>query len=330
MSGKKLIMMIAALAVLAAIALMQTPGGKKRAPKAAESQTLFQGVELNTIDGVNIFQGSESDSVAVQVSLAKKDGTWVVESLYDYPMDFSKLADALRAAAEIKTGSPVRSAHVDAAEYGFDDPKTIVLKSGGNEAAKIEVGARREASREAGWANQHFVRKSGSDDIYLVDYDFRPFTTGSDDWIEKELLNIPSTDIVSVKTADAELKEDAGNWTLIGLDEEKEELQTSEANKVRSALQYLNCTSVAEPGIELSNPVTYTASTTNKTITVTIGDETDGGRVIRFEGDVPENLKEWTYVVSSYKADSFLIARDQLVKEKEEPDVKNSDTKEME
>ena len=336
MSGKKLIGMAVALAVLAGIAIMQRGASKKNAPKTDSNTTLFQGLELNSVTGIQIFQGSETHRMGPQVSLAKKEGKWLVESLYDYPADFGKLADALRAAEDVKTGNPVRSTHVDAAEYGFDKAKTVVLKSGGKEAVKLEIGAQREASKEAGWANQHFVRKDGAPDVYLVDYDFRPFSTNSADWIDTDLMNVASSDIVSVKTADAELKEDAGKWTLTGLNEETEEFQPSEANKLRSALQYLNCASVADPeksdaDLGFDHPTVYTASTTNQTITVTVGGEVAGGRTVRFKGDVPDKLNGWTYVVSSYKADNFLITRDQLIKDKkEEADTENSETKEME
>ena len=328
MSAKKLISMAVALIVLTAVALMQQSGGKKHAAQAVEPTLLFQGLELNSITHVEISQGLD------RVALAKSDGTWKVESLYDYPADFDKLAQALHAASEIETGRPIRSANVATSEYGFDNAKIIVLKSGDKEAIKLEVGAQREASREAGWANQHFVRKNGNDDIYLVDYDFRPFTTESDNWIDTELMNISSSDIVSVKTADAELKEDAGKWTIIGLNEETEELQTAEANKLRSALQYLNCTSVADPDksdadLGFNNPTAYTASTTNKTITVTVGNQTDGGRYIQLSGDVPEKLTEWTYVVSNYKADNLLINRGNLVKEKEETSIQPPTTEEI-
>ncbi len=318
MKPKQLIIMVVALAVLAGIALMQRGSGKKRISQTDPGATLFQGLELNTVDGFEVSRGSES------VSLTKKAGTWKVESLYDYPADFGRLADALRAASDVKTGSPVRSANVDASEYGLDQAKRVVLKAGGADAAQLDIGTQREASDAAGWANQHFVRKDGSADVYLVDYDFRPFSERPGDWIDKELLNVASSGIVSVKAGDVELKEIEGQWTLAGLNEETEELQTSEAGKLRSALQYLNCSSIADPDrsdedLGFSDAAVYTASTTNQTITVTVGGEADGGRYVRFSGDVPEKLNGWTYVVSSYKADNFLFSRDKLVKEKEAP-----------
>jgi hypothetical protein len=318
MNSKKLIGMAIALAVLAGIAVMQKQGGKKSRPAAADSgATLFQGLELNLVDGLQITKGSNS------VVLAKQDGKWVVGSLYNYPADFGKLADALRAAAEVKLGSPVRASNVDASEYGLDDAKSVVLKTGGKEAVGVEVGARREASETAGWANQHFVRRKGKDDVFLVDYDFRPFTEQSRDWIDKELVNVKSADIVSVRAGDVELKVDGADWKLADLDAATEEFQSSEANKLRMALQYLNCTTVADPAksdadLGFTNAVVYTAATTNKSYTVSVGGEGDGGRYVRLEGDVPEKVQGWTYVISTYDANDFLIPRDKLVKPKEE------------
>ncbi|VGO16483.1 hypothetical protein PDESU_05074 [Pontiella desulfatans] len=317
MTSKKLIGMVIALAVLAGIALMQNKGGNKhRADMDKTAATLLQGLDLNTVDGVAIAEGSDS------VELVKQDGKWVVGSLFNYPADFKKLADALRAASEVTMGSPVRSANVDAAEFGLDKAKSIVLKTGGNDAVKLAVGARREASNTAGWANQHFVQKGGADDIYLVDYDFRPFTEESDDWIDTELINVSSSDIVSVKAGDMELNSVSNTWTLADLDEETEEFQSSEANKLRMALQYLNCTTVADPAMTdadlgFTNAVAYTASTTNKSYTVTLGGEADNGRYLRLSGDVPEKVNGWTYVVSTYEANDFLLTRDKLVKAKE-------------
>ncbi|MDF7823842.1 DUF4340 domain-containing protein [Pontiellaceae bacterium B12227] len=316
MTVKKLIGMLIALAVLVGLAVVQKKGGNKKRPVVAgEGATLFQGLELNLVDGLNVSKGSNA------VSLAKQDGTWVVRSLYNYPADFSKLADALRAASEVKMGAPVRASNVDASEYGLDEATSVSLRSGGAESLKLEVGGRREGSSTAGWANQHFVRKGGGDDIYLVDYDFRPFAAESDDWIDKELINIRSADIVAVKAGDVELSAVSNAWVLADLNEETEEFQSSEANKLRMALQYLNCTSVADPAksdaeLGFTNAVVYTASTTNKSYTVSVGGEGKGGRYVRLEGDVPERVQGWTYVISTYEAGDFLIPRDELVKEK--------------
>jgi hypothetical protein len=283
MNGTKLIGMAVALVILAGIAFMQKMGGQRRHRQhKMDETTLFQGLDLNTIDGIEVAKGTDS------AVLSKKDGIWVNTSLHDYPADFPKLADALRKAAEVTLGAPVRAANVEASEFGMDQAKTVRLKSSGREVVKLEVGARREASESAGWANQHFVRKNGSDEIYLVDYDFRPFAETSADWIDDEILNVRSADIVSVKAGDVELKADGPDWKLSDLNEEKEEFQSSEANKLRMALQYLNCTTVADPAktdaeLGFTNRVEYIAcDKAGLVYTATLGGEADGGRYVRF------------------------------------------------
>jgi hypothetical protein len=308
------------------------------------------------------------------VILVKRDGIWKVEALSGYPVNFKKLAEAIRAAADVKLGKPLRAGNVGESEYGFGkDERRIVLKTGGSAVASIEVGARREASETAGWANQHFVRKAGDESIYLVDYDFRPFSEKPKDWIETQVVNVPSADIVSVKTGDVELKVDGADWKLADLDAEKEEFQSSEANKLRMALQYLNCETIADTSktdeeLGFTNAVVYTAQTKDGFIyTATLGGATEGERNARFAvnytrpaapaapgadadqdkkdayqkqldafnktceanektiADLNKTLSGWTYVISSTEAADFLIGRDALVKEKENPAEKEGD-----
>lgn len=336
MNSKKLIGMAAVLAVLAGIALIQTNGAAQRTPRpGAESDTLFQDVSLNSIDGINISQASNS------VALVKQDGKWVNTSLYNYPVDFSKLSVALSAAAEVKTGRPVRATNVDEAEFGMDAPTTLVLKSGEHTAAKLEIGAQRNPSETAGWASQHFVRKNEQKEIYLVDFNFQSFTADATDWIDHELLNVNPADIVSVQAGDAELKAGDSGWELADLDSEREELQTAEADKLRRALQYLKCTTIVDPektaeDTGFSTGETYVArDKSGQVYHVTVGGETEGGRAVRIAVtyEKPEKtepreeqrkkveelntrLESWTYVISSSDAADLLIDRSRIVKEK--------------
>lgn len=283
MNSKKLIGMAVAFVIFAGIALIQKQGTKKRRPdmKAAGVQ-LFDGLDLNTIDAIDVEKDANS------VSLVKKDGKWINASLYNYPVDFSKLADALRSASDVKLGAPVRTSNVDAKEFGFDQSKTLILKSSGKEVARVDVGAQREGSDAAGWANQHFIRENGKDDIYLVDYDFSPFDQDAEDWIDDGIVNVRSADMVSVKAGDVDLKVDGSDWKLSDLDEEKEEFQPSEANKLRMALQYLSCRTIADPELDndatgFTNSVEYVAKDKDGLIyTVTVGGEVDDGRYARF------------------------------------------------
>jgi hypothetical protein len=317
MNMKKLIGMIAVLLLLMIVALVQYRQNESRRPSTGTSETaLFDGVDLNAVDALEVAEGPNT------VTLVKRDGIWVNDSLFGYPVDFSKLAEALRTAAELKMGRPERTANIDLSEFGLDDAKIIRLNSDGETVARIEVGARREASENAGWAQQHFIRRNGAEDIYLVDYDFRPFAVEAAGWIEKELLNVPSAEVVEVKVGDVHLKQDGAEWKLSDLDEDNETFEASEASKLRMALQYLNGMSIADPAatdaeLGFTNGPVYTAFTTNKTYIVTLGGESEDGRYVRFSGAIPDQLNGWTYVISSYEAGDFLMTRDQLVKAKE-------------
>jgi len=285
MNGKKLIGMAVALVLLAGIAVIQkNKFNRSSTPTASTRKTLLEGIDLNAVSGLEVAKGTNS------VALAKVDGSWKVKDLSGYPVDFKKLANAIRAMAEVKTGEPVRTGNVAESEFGFgqDDQRTILLESAGETVATIEVGALRKASDAAGWANQYFVRLKGEPEIHLVDYDFRPFSETPEDWIEQQILNVRSSDIVSVKVGDVELKLDGADWTLADLDPEKEEFQSSEANKLRSALQYLRCDSIADSSksdaeLGFTNAVEYVAQTKDGfTYTATFGGETNGDRYVRF------------------------------------------------
>lgn len=322
MTLKKLIGMAVALAVLVGMAWVQQKGNKKRRVSSSldPETTLLQGIDLNQITAVKIQSGTNS------VLLEKSEGQWGVSSLYGYPANFDKLASSLRTSAELKLGAPARTENVAESEYGFGANSKMLTLSVGGKTTSIEVGGRREGSREVRWANQHFIRKDGMPEIYLVDSDFSAFNVDSAEWIDKELLNISSSAIMEVNVGDVALKVDGSKWTLTDLDAETEELQEGEANKLRNALQYFNCMTVADPSqldaeLGFTNAVVYTASTTNETYTVTVGGEADDARYVRLSGDVPERLKNWTYVVSLREVNDLLLTRDQLVTAKEPEEV---------
>jgi len=285
MSKKTLINLSIVLVVLVVLALIQHWGKTSRRPvKADIGETLLEGVDINTIAQISITQGSNT------VELAKQEGKWVVKSLFNYPADFGKLAEELRKLAEVKSGKPVRSGNVALSEFGLDDKtrkKVVFSSESGETLASIEIGARREGSRQAGWSNQHFVRLGGKDVILLVDHDFYAFSDDSTDWIDDELLNVPSDDVISVKVSGMELKADGSEWKLADLDEETEEMESYEADKLRRALSYLNCSSIADPAksdaeLGFDKAVTYVAHTKDGfTYHVTLGGKADDGRYVR-------------------------------------------------
>jgi hypothetical protein len=82
MNGKKLIGMVVVLAVLAGIAVMQKMGGKRAHATKSAGASLFEGIDLNAVTGMEVAKGSNT------VILVKRDGIWKVEALSGYPVNF--------------------------------------------------------------------------------------------------------------------------------------------------------------------------------------------------------------------------------------------------
>lgn len=360
MTAKKLIGMILALILLVTVAILQKHGGgSSHAGSSGKQATLFEGLDLNTVSSIDVTSGSNS------VALVKPDGHWTIASLFGYPADFHKLAETIRSAAQADLGAPVRAGNVDDSEYGLGaNAKKIVLKAGDKPVATIEVGAKRKGSAAAGYAQEFFIRLNDDPAIYLVDYDFDAFSDTAEDWMDKQLANVRSGDLVSIKTDDADLKLDGTELKLADLDAATEEFEPMVANRLRSGLQYLMCDSVVDPSrtdeeLGFDAPAHYTARTRDGfTYTVTLGAQTDKGRYVRLAVDyqkpeppaAPANDAEqekqdaykqaleaynattvdnakkakdlaakwssWTYVISTYAANSLTIPRSELVKDK--------------
>jgi hypothetical protein len=283
MTGKKLIIMAVTLIVLVTVAVIQKKNtGLSKPAEKKNDTTLLEGIDLNSITSVEIINGSNN------VVITKKDGKWVIPSLYNYPADFNKLAGVIQRTSQLKLGSPVPVGNIDKAEFGLDDnTRHIILKADKKEIITIDVGAGRNASKTAGWANQHFIKIKGNDAIYLVDNDFQAFSDDAGNWIKKEIFNVNSSDIVAVNTENIKLKLNGTDWQLEDL-KDNEELITSEADKLRSALQYLNCITIADntktdKELGFDSPTSYTATTKDGLVySVKTGKTGDSGRYARF------------------------------------------------
>lgn len=283
MTVKKLIGMALALILLVTVAILQKHSGSSASSgKSGKQTTLFEGIDLNAVTSINVDSGSNS------VALVKSAGKWTVESLYGYPAAFNTLADTIRSAAQAELGSPVRSGNVAESEYGLGaDAKKIELKEGDKTVASIEVGSNRKSSDPSAYASQFYTRLADDSAIYLVDYDFGSFSDKSEDWIDKDLVQVPSKELIEIKTDDVDLTSDGSGWKLADLDPATEEFQAPVARRLQTALQYLYCASVADPAksdkdLGFDTPARYTARTGDGfTYRVTFGATTDKGRYVR-------------------------------------------------
>ena len=134
------------------------------------------------------------------------------------------------------------------------------------------------------------------------------------------------------------------SWTLEGLGE-KEELDSSKTYSLDSALSYLDFNGVADPKkpeaeFGFATGSVYTVSLKNgQSYTAKIGNASGSDRYFKVSAafapvgtnatenatlekavkDFNAKTGKWTYMISSYSADSMSKSRSDLVKAKEEP-----------
>jgi hypothetical protein len=313
---------------------------------------------------------------------------WVSESDYNYPADFTRIKSAVVKIAELKIGQVVEAEAGDKAAMKMVSPVdspdggTLIEMSdaGGTRLSALLIGETRKRTggaqgRFGGYPDGQFVSPDGGDTVYLVTDNLYEFNRGAD-WLEKELVSVPATEVASVRISGPErdslelsVAEGGSDLVLAELGKE-EEMDIASANSIKSALSYLRFESVADPSLSdedlgLDTPVTFVATTMKGEIyTVQIGakapDSDDRYARIRValapaaEDEEPTGEEEltdeekqaaaeektrqaeeraqqelkvaelnaklgpWTYTLGSYKSDTMLSTREQVVKAIEE------------
>ena len=340
MTTKNLVVLTAAAVVLGGVAYYTSAGKKVKAPSLVGKQIV---PAFNVADVARVEIGG-----AKTVVLAAGDAGWTVESLYGYPADTVKIREGLLKLKDLKVGQVATGTTIDA-------PATVALKdAAGKAVASVQLGGTHNAKPKgqmaafggAGYPDGRYVLFEGK--AVLVKDALEAFDGDPKKWIDTRICKVAASDVTAVTYAkDGEtvkLTRKDGAWTLEGLGE-KEELDTSKAYSLDSALSYLDLTNVADPKLTeaelgfatgavytatLKDGTTYTARTGAATgadrwlkvsaaFTATGTNTVENARLEQAAKTFNETVGKWTYAVSSYSADNFAKTRKDLVKAKEEP-----------
>jgi len=330
MDSKKLSILVIILVVVGSLAYLT------QQPSSTPASGLSAGDKIMPVFDANAVARFEVSGPEGTTRLKREDGRWLVESLYGYPADFSKLASQIRGLQDLKAGQVVRNGQNYLDEFGLDEASASWLTlsdESGTELAKLGLGQERE-----GGMNERYV-KTPDAEVALVDGEINRLPTKGQEWIDTTLLNVSSDQLTRITVA-----HDKNSYTLNigsntsysveGMKEKKEEIDSNTAGRLARALQYMNFTEVLDPAtsdeaLGFDAPTTYTATAKNGvTYTLRVGNGQESGTPVRVqvthEGDTPpENLKElqahasWTYLISSYSAEGLILGRNDVVKKKE-------------
>src|SRR3954468_10479695 len=152
-----------------------------------------------------------------EFEVAEQNGLWSIPSKENYPADAAKqMAEAANSLIDRKILGVVSSNAGEHEQYGVIDPMQTKLEPGqkgvGTRVTMSDEGGKPVVDLIVGKAvrdaeKQRYVRLAGQDVVYVIEIDPAKLSTSFEDWIEKDLLKLHSSDLqqVQIKDYSAEL-----------------------------------------------------------------------------------------------------------------------------
>jgi hypothetical protein len=199
MKGKTFLILLVAAAVLAALSFWRLGGGEHTG-EVEMGAKLFPGLPVNQAAKVVIA------SAGRRVTLVKGDKLWQVQERGGYPADFTELRDMVIKLSKLKIGRSFAGTPDSLTRLSLLTPsaskatgqgtRITLSDSAGKVLADVILGRTRKT--EDGGIGGQYLKKAGTDTVYLVDRNFRFLKTSPDQWLKKRILNIKADDVASV------------------------------------------------------------------------------------------------------------------------------------
>ena len=255
-----------------------------------ESDTSVDLVSLEADDVTAVsFTADENN-----VEFDKKDDTWTEKADAAFPVNQDTVDSAVKGVASLTADQEISDVE-DLSEYDLDTPQNTITLTTADGDTILEVGM--ESSND-----QYYVKKADDDkNVYLVSStSIEPFMGTLYDFAESgtfpSVTSATVTDVKVDKEDGYELTQDADNlfWNVSD-GKTTEKADTTKAEDVTSAIGSLaydkfvdyNCTDDSKYGFDAPYAVVtvkYTEEeTVEKTLTIYVGDETDGDRYVKVD-----------------------------------------------
>lgn len=270
-----------------------------------------------------------------RVTLARRDGSWTLPELGDFPADATRAAQLLARLAELQAGPPVATSTAAQPRFRVDDTdfeRRVTLFAGDRRVAALYLGS------SPGMGQIH-VRADGSDATHVVELAAFDIPVQTDEWIDRLLVRVPRQDIAAIAIDDLRLErptaapepseteattrqpEPRQPWQASGLRAD-EQLDQQAADTLAGQLAELSISAVLgdtekpEYGLESPALTLEVARSDGDTQTFSLGKSADGQQYTLKVSHRPEYLR-----LPSYTAEQLLAAaaRDALVSAEEEP-----------
>ncbi len=339
---KKLLTLAIVAVALGAIAYLTGSGRRVKTPSLV-GKPILPTFDLSRVARIEV--GGEK-----KFAVASTDSGWVIESLYGYPADVTKIRENLMKLQDLKVGQVANGKQLAApvlVDLQDDAGKSLAALTMGDTHLRQPSG---EMAQFGGgsYPDGRYLEFNGK--TVLVKDPLDAFGGDVKSWADTQISSVPSADVTAVQLISGDnmvhLTRKDGSWKMDGLND-KEEFDTSKSYGLDSALSYLNFTGVVDPAkteaelgistgavytVMLKSGQTYTAKIGNKAENGTdryfkirsafspVGtNEVENAATAKAVEEFNAKVSKWTYTIPSYSADNMSKTRSDLVKVKEEP-----------
>jgi hypothetical protein len=243
----KTVLFVGVAAVAALFAWISRPGLRTETEQEFVGEELFPDFkDPREAASLEIVQFNESTAKIRPFHVAQVNGEWSIPSHHNYPADAEKqLGEAAASLVGLKILDVVTQSPGDHKLYGVVDPDIEKLKLGdtgvgmrvtmrdANEKPLLSIIVGKAAKEVPGGENLRYVRRTGSDPVFIAELKTDKLSTKFEDWIEKDLLKLNTSDIrkVTIRDYSADIQQvvDLARGVIrVGLDQIQRSLMTLE------------------------------------------------------------------------------------------------------
>ncbi len=353
MKANKLILLAVVAAVLGVAAYMSSRSVKVKTPSQVGRELLPE-LDLSKVMRIEL-KCSDNENLL----LSGSDDGWKINSLYDYPADITRIREHLLTLRNLKIGqkgSPDKIEDADLLDLQDSAGRSLATLLIGDEHMRKATGRATQFGGGA-YPDGRYVSTGDKDEVWLVKETLSSFTPKPSNWADTQIISVSSSDVNGIalmKQGDScILSKKDGEWSVAGLTDD-EEFDTSASHSLESALSSLSFNNLADPALSddelgistgavfkvtLKSGESYTASLgsavpegadrymkiranftpqgTNETVNAEIRTKVESFN---------EKSARWSYIIPSYKADSMMKSRADIVKNKEkQPEAEASE-----
>ena len=207
MKVKNLIILLVLAVILIGLAVLSSRD-KSRSATNVIGTLILPDLPVNDVEKLVV--SSSSDTLTV----AKVEQVWVVPQKFNYPADFTKIRDVLLKLSELKIGQVI---HVDESQrpnlkmtapgdpVALDETGTLMELFGkeNNKLASLLMGATHSRQSRGpqsfgGYPDGRYVSSDDGKNVYLTSETLNEISTEIKDWLDTDLINVPSSEIKDI------------------------------------------------------------------------------------------------------------------------------------